>query len=651
MATTLSTGSPQLDDLIEELQPQDNVVFFTEDRDDYVPFVRTLARHVAEIRRRLVYVRGDGSLDDIVARHPSPVTLDVHATAWEGLLESIEAIGGDAYYVFESLSVLEALAGDEAHLRDLFLTLCPRLFQLRSVAYWDLAQHRFAASTVAAIRDCTQVFIRVERNQGNGWVVTPLKVWGRYSDAMFKPHWAQLSSEGLLVSPLSADADRDGSYVAALADKNRELAEVRDILSRRNDELSQRNAQLAALNARVAEQSHLYESLSGNLEHLTSLLRAGWEIGGTLVREQVYQAVLLACTRLFPGCGARVYLPLTEGGPVDLYSSDPAGTIAQIATTDVVTKGRSLVLDSEASVSARLLLPDSGAGGSVALAPLIVRGRRIGTIEVYADDERLDDHERRLLLTYLASEASIALDNADLYQETDLQREQLRTFVTDVIRNDERESRQLALDLHDGLVQMIVGSYQHLQAAQAWRGRDAHVEEAELVKGVQILRDAIVEARRLIAQLRPAGLDDFGLEQALRVYLGEARNLSAWEVNLTVHGALEGLSPEVEASLFRIVQEATHNALRYAQAERLDVSLEAREQELVLSIVDSGRGFEPGTVRSQPEKGLHVGLVGIRERARMLGGSCEITSSPGAGTRLVVRIPWTINSMSGEEQA
>lgn len=635
----LSTGSAQLDALIEELQPQDNVVFFTETRDDYAPFVATLVRYVARTGGRLVYVRGDGAMDDVVALHPDPVVVTVPENGAKPLLEEIEAIGGSAYYVFEPLRALVRPMGGESAVRQLFLTVCPRLFALRSVAYWDLAQHQFAAATVAAIQDCTQVFIRVDRRDTGSWVITPQKVWGRYSDAMFQPHLARITQDALQVTPLSPDVPRDGSYVQMLAEKNRELAEVRDILNRRNDELRQRNVELALLNQRVSEQSRLYESLRSNLDHLSSLFQAGWEIGGTLVRDQVHEAILQACERLFVGCACRLCIVSRSPGPTDLRGGEAVPGLDQLVESPQVRACRAEAMLAPATSSIDLAVEPGGAISSVALSSIVFRGRCVGTIEIYADDLSLNDQESRMLLSYLAAEGSIALDNAELYQETNLQRDQLRTFVSDVIRSDERESRQLALDLHDGLVQMIVGSYQHFQAAQAWRGREATTEQLELAKGIQILREAIMEARRLISQLRPAGLDDFGLEQALRLYLSQARAMAPWDVAFTVETPMPSLMPEAEASLFRIVQEAVTNALKHSQADLVDVRLKSTGQDLVLSIQDSGCGFDPGGVQSQPERGLHVGLVGIRERARMLGGSCTVESSPGAGTTIAVTVP------------
>lgn len=649
-----STGSAELDALIEELQPQDNVVFLTASPEDYVPFVRTLVRHAAKTGARLVHVRADGLLDETVAAHPAPETLDLQGLLADGigwLLDRVEKIGPSAYYVFDPLASFQPLLGGEGAVRSLFLTLCPRLFELRSVAYWDLSETRFSPSTIAAIRDCTQVFIRVERQAEQEWIITPGKVWGRYSEAMFHPHRVTIQDDDLRVTRATADGLQADAYTRALADKNRELAEVRDMLSRSNEALRQRNRELAELNARVAEQSRLYESLRHNLDHLRALFQAGWDIGASLVVDQVLAAIMAACGRLFVGCACRLYLPHAEA-PVDLWEGELLeGQPAELGEAQI-REVRQEAMGGCAAVS--LALEEQRFGPhiwTVALAPITMRGRCLGTLEIYAPDERLDDEESRMLLSFVASESSIALENAYLYRETDLQREQLRSFVDDVIKSEERESRQVALDLHDGLVQMIVASYQRLQTAQALRGQDPEVEEREIGRGVQILREAIHEARRLISQLRPAGLDDFGLEHALRVYLGELQSTNPWDVHLEVDPAWPSLPPVVEASLFRIVQEGANNALRYAEADRLDVSLRVHGGDLVVAVSDAGRGFDPSSVTSQPEKGLHMGLVSIRERARLLGGSCRIESKRGHGTRIIATIPRAGALAFAEEEA
>jgi signal transduction histidine kinase len=197
----------------------------------------------------------------------------------------------------------------------------------------------------------------------------------------------------------------------------------------------------------------------------------------------------------------------------------------------------------------------------------------------------------------------------------------------------------LAFDLHDTLVQTIVASYQHLQTAQGWRGRDPSREERELDQGVHLLQQAIYEARRLIAQLRPAGLDDFGLVHALRLYVAQLAAESDWQIDLEIAPQWAKLPPALEAALFRIVQEATNNAKKYAGAQRVRVSLDVSNGRLCVTVRDWGKGFDPTQVPVKPQHGLHMGLIGIRERARMWGGTCDIESEPGEGTVIRVQIP------------
>ena len=223
----------------------------------------------------------------------------------------------------------------------------------------------------------------------------------------------------------------------------------------------------------------------------------------------------MACARLFSGCTCRLYLPSVGSQTVDLVGGASTRVFPGAGDDPAVARERSRAMQAQATVSVRLGNDGVTGGRSMALSSIWIRGRAVGTLEIYADDGRLNDQESRMLLSYLASEGSIAMDNASLYQETDLQREQLRTFVSDVIRNDERESRQLALDLHDGLVQMIVGP-PALQAAQLARARCAYRRSRTWERGSDT-QDAIVEAAP--AHLAAAAEGNFGLEQALRVYL------------------------------------------------------------------------------------------------------------------------------------
>lgn len=642
MSSEFSTGSPELDALLEELRAGDNVVFYTQNELDYLPFVRALLRYASTEPARLIYVRSAGLLDNLLPSAPNIQTLDLAAFytadhAVQALQAQMQRIGPRVYYLFEPLSSL-ALWCTEEQMRDFFLTICPQLFNLETIAYWGLCRGSHSLSSVAAIKDCTQVFISVERAD-HELILTPVKVFGRYSDAMFRPHLVLDEETQLRVQPLPLGLGDQQTYMRALADKNRELAQIRDALDRSNQELKQRNRELAELNERLLEQSRLYQSLRVNLDHLLTLLQAGQVIGASLAVEQVQQAIVAAAKRLFDLSACRLSLAATAQVEAAEIAEGITPEWRVLLERPPLAELRAEVRQNMKARSLSLLGEDGELIGSVAFAPIIVRGVCLGTIEVYAPDRRLDTDESLTLLSYLASEASIALDNAHLYREVELQGQQIRSLVENMIANEEQDSRRLALDLHDGLVQLIVASYQHLQSAQAWRNRDPQAEERELERGVQLLRRAIYEARRLISELRPAGLDDFGLVHALRLYVAQLSADMDWEVDLDVDPDWPPCPPALEAALFRIVQEATTNARKYADAPRIQVKLEAREEELILTVKDWGKGFDPNKVFATSQQGLHIGLVGIRERARLWGGRCTIQSQLGEGTTIEIAIP------------
>jgi signal transduction histidine kinase len=647
MPSQFSTGSAELDRLLEELRAGDNVVFYTPEEQDYLPFVASLLHHVQQSALGLVYVRSAGLLDAMIAPIPGVRTLDLAELADGGqplqaLEQEARQLGYRIYYLFEPLHTLLPWFGNDEQLCHFFLTICPLLFQYGTVAYWNLVKGAHSLPTLAAIKDCTQVFLQVDRLEED-LLITPAKAWGRYSEALFRPHRITLAAGQFHVYPLPINSADQQAYTEALAGKNRELAEIRDALDHSNQELKQRNRELDELNEQLSEQSRLYQSLRANLDHLLALQQAGQVIGSTLVVDQVRRAIATAALRLFDLASCRLLLQLPgDEAPFDLLEGTPPPWWMP-ASARLVARLRRQVQKEGKPLAQRVgAVPDAEAG-SLAMAPILVRGACLGTLEVYATDARLDTSESLTLLSYLASEASIALDNAHLYREVETQGQQLRSYVENFITNEEQDSRRLAFDLHDGLVQLIVASYQHLQTAQAWRGRNPGSEELEIGQSEQLLRRAIYEARRLIGQLRPAGLDDFGLVHALRLYVAQLATEADWQVTLEVDPDWGQLPPALEAAIFRIVQEATTNARKYAEAPRVEIRLQALREARRVSIRDWGKGFDAQEVLASsaapPAQSLHMGLIGIRERARLWGGQCAIRSKRGRGTTIEVTLP------------
>lgn len=203
-----------------------------------------------------------------------------------------------------------------------------------------------------------------------------------------------------------------------------------------------------------------------------------------------------------------------------------------------------------------------------------------------------------------------------------------------IAQDDER--RRVAYDLHDGVAQLVVSAKQHLDTAGDLlpddRGKAAH----ELGLAGERLAEAIVETRRVLLALRPAAIEDGGLVAAARRSLEEAAREAGWSAGFRENLGATRLAPTVETGAFRILQEALTNARRHSGAARIEVELRREDGWLVIDVLDAGNGLPPV---DEPSRGRGLGLDSMRERARLLGGSCTVTSAPLGGTLVRARLP------------
>jgi signal transduction histidine kinase len=220
--------------------------------------------------------------------------------------------------------------------------------------------------------------------------------------------------------------------------------------------------------------------------------------------------------------------------------------------------------------------------------------------------------------------------------EVALQAERKRVMQT-VLRATEQERLRLAADLHDGPVQELTALRYSLARART-RVQRGQAEEAEsLLAGLEVdLSTGIGGLRRLMSELRPAVLDEQGLEAALR---NQARAFEAANgVACDLRSALDArLAPELETVLYRVTQESLTNIGKHARASRVTVSLASDTGGVLLRIHDDGVGFDPLAARELVADG-HFGLAGMRERVEMVGGRLVVDSVPGRGTTVDVRM-------------
>jgi PAS domain S-box-containing protein len=202
-----------------------------------------------------------------------------------------------------------------------------------------------------------------------------------------------------------------------------------------------------------------------------------------------------------------------------------------------------------------------------------------------------------------------------------------------LLRAQEEERRRVAREMHDQLGQELIALKMNLQTARA----DSPEGERRLDDSTLIVEQLIEQVRDLALELHPAVLDDVGLVAALEWLC--ARQSARSGIPIEVHGErpLPRVTREAEAALFRIVQEATSNALKHARAHGVTVMLHHDPTQLEIAVEDDGCGFEPELAERQHPDSL--GLISMRERADLIGAAFDVRSSPGQGTRIVVRLP------------
>jgi signal transduction histidine kinase len=218
--------------------------------------------------------------------------------------------------------------------------------------------------------------------------------------------------------------------------------------------------------------------------------------------------------------------------------------------------------------------------------------------------------------------------------------EHAHNLVGQLVTAQEDERRRISRDLHDQLGQQLTALRLKLAAMREECGQDEAARSR--IEEVQALAERLdSEVDFLAWELRPTALDDLGLAAALVNFVKEwsSHYHVPAEAHITGFGSAElRLAPEAETCLYRITQEALNNVYKHAQAARVSVILERRGPEAVLVIEDDGVGFDAAEA-SGWEGGRGLGLVGMRERAALLGGSVEFESEPGSGTTIFARVP------------
>jgi PAS domain S-box-containing protein len=213
----------------------------------------------------------------------------------------------------------------------------------------------------------------------------------------------------------------------------------------------------------------------------------------------------------------------------------------------------------------------------------------------------------------------------------------LRALTRRLVMAHEEERKRLARDLHDQVGSALTAARLGLESLAL--SPDRPRREQHLRQSIHILEQTNQEIRALIFDLRPPHIDDLGLAAALRAWVEQDALRHGYRGQVHVGAKALNISSELAITCLRITQEALTNVVRYARAAVVVVAVQADDTRLELSITDDGQGFVPEQVLTEAVVSGHVGLVGMRERAELVGGHLEVESAPGKGTTIRAHFP------------
>lgn len=382
------------------------------------------------------------------------------------------------------------------------------------------------------------------------------------------------------------------------------------------DQLRRRNRELSVLNT-IAEQLSrsvdLDDALRATLGQVAELLglRTGWV---WLLRESNNRPYLAAALNLPPALATN---PHRMEGWCYCLETYIWGDLAGAANVNVVTCTR-----------LKNLVDGTNGLRYHASIPLNAQGKKLGVLNVASPDWReLSPDDLRLLHT-IGDLLSIAIERARLFSRS-----------TELGAVEERN--RLAREIHDTLAQGLSAVALHLESVDALLdvGADQDRLRTGLRRALSLTRANLEEARRSVLDLRAATLEGRSLPQALRALTRDLVTPDGPQIRLNIAGANTPLPQRIEVGLYRIAQEALTNALKHAGASRITLRLAITPDHVKFIMRDNGIGFLADAMPAG-----HFGLIGLNERAKLLGGALRLETSPGQGTKIDITIPLEVRT-------
>ncbi len=299
---------------------------------------------------------------------------------------------------------------------------------------------------------------------------------------------------------------------------------------------------------------------------------------------------------------------------------------------------------------------------SVASIPLEVKGEVVGLLQLGSTKAGHFSQAQQDFLAAVAAQVSVSIENARLYEQAQRfnleleQKVQQRTRELESARqalsekadqlqrllsaayNIQEDTRErIAQDMHDGVIQLIIGALYETQAARKAMTNDPPRAVKNVERAQQLLSEAEAEIRRTIYDLHPPMLDSLGLVAATRHFAANCSASFKIACQVKSQGKTRRMEKKTELAIYRMIQAALHNVASHAAASRAQVTIQFGDTFCQVMIEDNGIGFDPEAVLRQP--GEHLGLISMKERAEAINADLSIRSTPGEGSQVMLRLP------------
>jgi nitrate/nitrite-specific signal transduction histidine kinase len=405
----------------------------------------------------------------------------------------------------------------------------------------------------------------------------------------------------------------------------------RTITAQTGDEIEELAGQFNAMSAQLEESyKNLEQKVADRTQELSTLNTIAATVSQSLDLDRILNLALEKTLQAMAIEAGGIYLLAKEAGTLNLaaqrgFSPQAVPEIDRLQVGEgfsgrVIESGEPLVV-SDVSADPRLtrIVVRKEGLRSLAVTPLSSRGRVLGTLFAITHDTREFTEQDVQLLTSIGNQIGVAVENARLYEQA-----QQAAIV--------EERGRLARELHDSVTQSLYSLTLLAEAGQRL-AKAGDIERAReyMHRLGEIGQQSLKEMRLLVYELRPLALREEGLVGALNQRLDAVERRAGVEAHLVTEGKI-ALPEQVEEALYRIAQEALNNALKHAAPTSVEVTIRADGKRVELEVCDDGRGFDADAAGS----GGGMGLVSMRERAEKIGGTCEVISAAGEGTRVKV---------------